>query len=59
MATERTRRGEFSQSVTDHILGDIDRHVATAIMHGNGMPHHLGEMTLARLQVRTTFFSPR
>jgi hypothetical protein len=29
--------------MTDHVFGNIDRNVPTAVMNGNGMSNHLGE----------------
>jgi len=43
MAAERASGSKFAQAVSNHILGDVDRHVAAAIMHGDGMPYHLGK----------------
>jgi hypothetical protein len=37
------RRRKFAQAVPDHILGDVDRHMAASIMHSNGVPDHLGK----------------
>jgi len=43
VAAESTRRGEFAQSVTDHVLGNIDWDVSASIMDGNGVSNHLGK----------------
>src|SRR5947209_11763329 len=33
--------GELSQLVTHHILGDVHRYVAPAVVHADGMTHHI------------------
>jgi hypothetical protein len=43
MTPEGTGGREFSQFVADHILTDIDRHVAPAIVNGNRVTDHLRE----------------
>jgi len=43
MAAESARRGEFAQSVADHVLGNIDRNVSTSIMNSDRVSNHLGE----------------
>src|SRR5262249_12200995 len=43
VAAIRASRREFAQLVADHILGDVDRHMAATIMNANGMPDHLRE----------------
>ena len=43
MASERSCRGEFTKLVADHLLGDVDRNMFPAVMHGDGVPHHLRE----------------
>ena len=43
MTAEGARRGEFTQTVADHVLGNLDRHVAASIMNGDSVPHHLGK----------------
>jgi len=58
MTSECAGWGEFTQAVTHHIFGDIDRHMTASVMDRNGMPTICGKITLARLQVRITFFSP-
>jgi len=35
--------GKFTQAVSHHVFGDVDGHVPAAIMHGNGVSHHLRE----------------
>src|SRR5918992_85176 len=37
------RRSELAQAMADHVLGDEDRHVATAVVHGDRVPDHLRE----------------
>src|SRR5579883_44003 len=34
---------ELSQLVSNHVLADVDRHVAPPVVHGDGMPHELRE----------------
>jgi hypothetical protein len=29
--------------MTDHVFADVNRHMATTIMHSNGVSHHLRE----------------
>jgi hypothetical protein len=43
MTPERARGGEFTQAVTDHIFGDIDRYVPATIVDGDCVADHLGE----------------
>ena len=43
MALEGTGGGELAQLVTDHILGDIDRHVLAAVMDGEGVADKVRE----------------
>ena len=43
MASVSTRWSELTQFVTHHVFGDVDRYVAAAIMHSNGMSYHLRE----------------
>jgi len=35
--------GEFTQAVTHHIFGDIDRHMTASVMDRNGMPQPSAE----------------
>ena len=56
MTTERARGSEFAQTVTDHIFGYIDRHMSAPVMDSNCVTI-CGKITLARLHVRSTFFS--
>src|SRR5580704_7990118 len=35
--------GELAQLVADHRLGDVDRHVSTAVVDGDGVAHHVGD----------------
>jgi len=37
------RGGKFAQTMTNHILGDIDGDMAATIMDGDRMPNHLRE----------------
>ena len=57
MAAEGARGRKFAQFVADHVFGHIDRDMAAAIVHRDGMPHHLREDGQARDQVLMTFFS--
>ena len=41
VAAEQSGQGELAQLVTDHVLGDVDGHVAAAVMHGDGVADHL------------------
>ena len=43
MTAEGTRRGKLAQSMTDHVLGDLEWHVTASIVYGDGMTNHLGE----------------
>jgi hypothetical protein len=43
MATVCTRWGKLTQTVPDHIFGDINRYMSASIMDGNCVPYHLGE----------------
>ena len=43
MATERAGWGKFTQTVPDHILSNIDRHMATSIMNRDRVSNHLWE----------------
>src|SRR3546814_11386514 len=38
---ERAGRGELTQLVADHRLGDVHRDVLAAVVHGDGVAHHL------------------
>src|SRR6187399_2205382 len=39
---EGARRRELTQLVTDHVFGDQDRDVLTAVMDGDRETHHVG-----------------
>src|SRR5512146_1447829 len=43
MPTEGPRRRELAELVTDHLLGDEDRHVLAAVVDGDRVADHLGE----------------
>src|SRR3990170_804148 len=43
VAAEGPGRGELAKLVPDHVLGDVDRHVAAPVVDRHGMPHHLRE----------------
>jgi hypothetical protein len=43
MTAEMAGRGKFTQTVANHVLGDVNRNMAAAIMHGNRMAQKLGE----------------
>jgi hypothetical protein len=43
VSPESARRGEFAQPVADHVLGDVDRNVAPAVVHSDGVSDHLRE----------------
>jgi hypothetical protein len=43
MSPESASWCKLTQPVTNHILCDVDRHMAATIVHSNGMPHQLGE----------------
>ncbi len=43
MTSEEACRHKFTQLMTDHIIGDIDRHMLSPIMNGYGMANHLRE----------------
>src|SRR5438132_1152039 len=40
---ERARDGELAELVADHGLADEHRHVLASVVHGDGVPHHLGD----------------
>src|SRR5262249_12274548 len=40
MTTEGARRRKLTQSMTDHVLGHIHRHMGLTVMHGDRQPHH-------------------
>ena len=41
MGTEGSGWREFTQLMTNHVFGHIDRNVAATIMNSNGVTHHL------------------
>src|SRR2546421_11347624 len=43
MAAERARGRELAQLVPDHLLGDEDRHVLSAVVNRDRVPDHLRE----------------
>src|SRR5687768_7129175 len=43
MAAEMARRRELAQLVADHVLGDVDGHVAPAVVHRDRVADHLRE----------------
>jgi hypothetical protein len=43
VSAEGARWGEFTQSVANHVFGNIDRDVSASIMNRNGMSNHLRE----------------
>src|SRR6266511_1753091 len=43
MPAERPRRGELAELVADHLLGDEDGHVFTAVVDGDRVADHLRE----------------
>jgi hypothetical protein len=43
MTPKQSGRSKLSQLVSHHVLGDVNGDVAPTIVHGNGVPHHLGE----------------
>src|SRR6185436_15436550 len=40
---EGARQGEFAQLVAHHLVGDIDRHVLLAVVHGDRQPDEIGQ----------------
>src|SRR5947199_561597 len=40
---ERPGKGELSELVADHGLGDVDRHVLAAVVDGDGVADHVGD----------------
>src|SRR5574343_2038799 len=40
---EGARQGEFAQLVAHHLVGDINRHVLLAVVHGDGQADELGQ----------------
>src|SRR5437870_1955171 len=43
VAAEVARRCELAELVADHVLGDVNRHVAPTVVHGDGVRDHLRE----------------
>jgi hypothetical protein len=43
MATKRPRRSEFTKFMANHILSDVNRYVAAAVIYSDGMADHLRE----------------
>src|SRR5262249_32390623 len=43
MAFEKPRRCEFTQPVTDHLLGYVHRHVLAAVVDCDRVPNHVGD----------------
>src|SRR6202011_761234 len=43
VAAEEARQRELAELVANHVLGHVDRHVAAAVVHGNGVADHLRE----------------
>src|SRR5581483_7792020 len=43
VAAEQARGGELAQLVADHVLGDVDGHVAAPIVHADGVADEVGE----------------
>ena len=43
MAAEGPGRGELAQLMTDHVFGDVNRHMLAAVMNPNDHPHGGGE----------------
>src|SRR6218665_4119748 len=43
VALEGGRQGEFAQLVAHHLVGDIDRHMLLAVVHGDGQTDELGQ----------------
>jgi len=40
---EGARQGEFAQLVAHHLVGDVDRHVLLAVVHGDRQTDELGQ----------------
>ena len=43
VTTEGPGRGKFTQLMADHLLGDKDRHVDLAVVHGDRVTDHPGK----------------
>jgi hypothetical protein len=43
VTSEVARGRKFAQAVTHHVFSDVNGHMPTAVMHSDGMTHHLGE----------------
>ena len=43
VALEQPRRRELAELVPDHVLGHVDRDELPPVVHGNRVPHHLGD----------------
>ena len=58
MALKGPRGGKLAQLVSNHVLGDIHRHVLAAVVNCDGVADKSGKIMEALLQVLTIFFSP-
>ena len=43
MTTEGSGGNKFAQLVTDHVFGDVDRHMTATVMHSDGVTDEGGE----------------
>ena len=43
MTFESPGECELAQLVANHLIGDVDRHVLLAVVHGNGQADELGQ----------------
>src|SRR5690242_3870831 len=43
VALERARRSELAELVADHVLADVNRQEAAAVVHREGVADHLGD----------------
>src|SRR3954466_14107077 len=43
VALERARERKFTELVADHLVGDVDRHVLLAVVHGDRQADEIGQ----------------
>ena len=58
MALERAGGSELAELAAYHVLGHVHGNMLAAVVYGDGVTYHLGELVVALDHVLTTFFSP-